>query len=218
MDCRNIAHSEETSSQRRRFSHRSSLVIIYLIPIFATSLAIWAVLHIWRIQLLPSRFHYQQRATSASDHRWTTCGSTPEEAESRGCRFDILSFAWQTPECYDDELMEDFLKYGTWQFYAYPNRTDVVVNSSTALKGYRSLYVDWEYHVTHCTFTWRQMHRAYAERGYIDSHLDSYKHTLHCQWVLTNRKTRLGMVNVVAEIKYPECKKIEELRGESCGR
>src|SRR2546421_1717786 len=29
------------------------------------------------------------------------CGNTPTEALRRGCIFDPISFAWQTPECYD---------------------------------------------------------------------------------------------------------------------
>jgi hypothetical protein len=104
--------------------------------------------------------------------------------------------------------MQDFIRYDNWQFYARPNRTDERVDLSTALEGQRTLYVDWKYHVTHCTFMWRQMHRAYALRGYIDSHLDNYKHTLHCQWVLIETDTPLEVVNVVAALKYPECRKI----------
>jgi hypothetical protein len=48
-------------------------------------------------------------------------------------------------------------------------------------------------------------------RGYIDSHLDSYRHTLHCQRVLLtdNMGARpMKTVNVVAELKYPECKQV----------
>lgn len=115
--------------------------------------------------------------------------------------------------------MQDFIGYDNWQFYAHPNRTDVVVDLATALEGQRTLYVDWRYHVTHCTFMWRQMHRAYALSGYIDSHLDNYKHTLHCQWVLVEADTPLETVNVVAELKYPECRKVhgngwKPMRGE----
>ncbi|KAK4158406.1 hypothetical protein C8A00DRAFT_28686 [Chaetomidium leptoderma] len=195
---------------------RPYLVALCLFPVLATCLVLWAVLQTWRLQPSPSPYHHHHQH-STQTNPWTTCGSSPTEAQSRGCRFDILSFAWQTPECYDGELMQDFIHYdnnnNTWQFYAHPNRTDVVVDLATALEGQRTLYVDWKYHITHCTFMWRQMHRAYALRGYIDGHLDSYEHTLHCQWVLTERDTPLGMVNVVAELKYPECRRIVIGRG-----
>ncbi|KAL2132721.1 hypothetical protein VTI74DRAFT_3459 [Chaetomium olivicolor] len=150
-------------------------------------------------------------------------------ARSRGCRFDILSFAWQTPECYDEELLDEFLRYDDWQFYAHPGGTDdddddnnsshnttlpeEVVDLATALEGRRTLYVDWKYHVAHCTFMWRQMHRAYARRGYIDSHLDDYAHTLHCQRTLLDRETPLHRVVVVAALKYPECRRIGGAEG-----
>jgi hypothetical protein len=110
--------------------------------------------------------------------------------------------------------MQDFIHYGgggnstRWQFYTHPNRTDSVVSLASALEGQRTLYVDWGYHVTHCTFVWRQMHRAYAVRGYLDSHLERYEHTLHCQGVLLEREVGWGVVNVVAEVKYPGCRKI----------
>ncbi|KAK4233309.1 hypothetical protein C8A03DRAFT_48111 [Achaetomium macrosporum] len=200
---------KKTHDEQNSVSRRASIVALYyLLPILTTSVIVWAVLHTWHLQLSPPTLFHTTHA-----HRWTTCGSSPAEAESRGCRFDILSFAWQTPECYDDELMQEFIHYdtnNTWQFYAHPNNRTVVVDLATALRGHnRTLYVDWKYHVTHCTFTWRQMHRAYALRGYIDSHLDSYRHTLHCQWVLLeNGKTPMETVNVVAELKYPECRKI----------
>ena len=52
------------------------------------------------------------------------------------------------------------------------------------------------------------MHRAYRVRGFVDSHLDAYKHTLHCQGVLLERGVPGGVVNVVAEVKYPECREV----------
>ncbi|GAB1312306.1 hypothetical protein MFIFM68171_02516 [Madurella fahalii] len=193
--------------------HRAYFAALCLLPVVATCLVLWGVLYTWRLQhpSTPHHHHHHQHHHQwppAAVHRHTTCGSSPADARSRGCRFDILSFAWQTPECYDDELMEEFIRHDAWQFYVRPNRTDGVVDLATALQGQRTLYVDWRYHVTHCTFMWRQMHRAYALRGYIDSHLDSYAHTLHCQRVFLDMETPLGMVNVVAELKYPECRRI----------
>ncbi|KXX82727.1 hypothetical protein MMYC01_200858 [Madurella mycetomatis] len=191
---------------------RVYFVVLCLLPAFATSLALWGVLHAWRNELSSIPYHHQRcQGSSTKPHRLTACGSTPADAEARGCRFDILSFAWQTPECYDDELMEEFIRYDKWQFYAQPNRTDVVVDLATALRGKRTLYVDWKYHVTHCTFMWRQMHRAYALRGYIDSHLDSYEHTLHCQRVLMDTETPLGMNSAILFKVHTEAGPAEEV-------
>ncbi|KAL2263972.1 hypothetical protein VTK26DRAFT_3966 [Humicola hyalothermophila] len=205
-----------------------------LLSVLTAFLALWAVLYAWTLDVLPASIH-NNRATPDSPPVNTNCGSSPSEARRRGCRFDILSFAWQTPECYDAELMEEFIGYDNWTFYTHPfsststsgtdggisdsnsgnppSTTDAefgtdTVDISTALEGERTLYVDWKYHVVHCTFMWRQMHRAYTVRGYIDSHLDDYRHTLHCQLTLLDRETPLGSVVVVAELKYPDCRKI----------
>ncbi|KAH6847687.1 hypothetical protein B0I37DRAFT_415410 [Chaetomium sp. MPI-CAGE-AT-0009] len=188
------------------------LVALCLLPLLTTSLALWAVLHTWHLQLSPNLPHHQQHThhqpPPTHSPRLTNCGSTPTEARSRGCRFDILSFAWQTPECYDGELMDAFMRHAAWQFYARPNRTDETVSLAIALQGEQTLYVDWDYHVAHCTYMWRQLHRAYAVRGWVDAHLDSYTHTLHCQRVLLDRGVDGGVVNVVAALKYPECREV----------
>ncbi|KAK4113131.1 hypothetical protein N656DRAFT_778666 [Canariomyces notabilis] len=193
---------------------------LYLLPILTTSLTLWAVLHTWHLNLSPTlNIHHHLpvpvQSHTSSTHRWTTCGSSPDEALSRNCRFDILSFAWQTTECYDVELMQDFIHHMNlhdhhhWHFYTHPNRTEgETVDFAVALEGRRTLFVDWKYHVTHCTFMWRQMHRAYTVRGYVDGHLDNYGHTLHCQGVLLDRETGMDRVSVIAEVKYPECRKI----------
>jgi hypothetical protein len=200
----------QSRGDKRLPSRAHHLIALCLLPLLTTFLALWAVLRTWHIQLSPSISHHHNyhQHPKAQTHRWTTCGTTPAIARARNCRFDILSFAWQTPECYDDELMTAFLQHHPWQFYAHPNRTDEVVSLDVALQGEQTLYVDWEYHVAHCTFMWRQMHRAYALRGFVDSHLDAYKHTLHCQGVLLKKGVPGGTVNVVAAVKYPDCREV----------
>ncbi|KAK0649769.1 hypothetical protein B0T16DRAFT_410690 [Cercophora newfieldiana] len=189
-------------------------IILYLVPLLVTTLILFATLKSWH----PQHPFSHNSKTSSLTHAATpfpSCGSSPAEARSRGCHFDILSFAWQTPECFDAKLMDSFLAFGNWTFYAEPNRTAETVDLETALRGESSLFVDWKYHVTHCTFMWMQMHRAYAVRGYIDSHLDSYAHTMHCRWTLLERDTAPETVNVVANLKYPVCRKVggEEWKG-----
>jgi hypothetical protein len=38
------------------------------------------------------------------------CGSYPAEAKALGCQFDIISFCWLPPRCYDAELSHTFDK------------------------------------------------------------------------------------------------------------
>ena len=66
------------------------------------------------------------------------------------------------------------------------------------------MWVKWHYHMVHCTFMWRQMHRAY-ERGYIDSHLGNYNHTLHCQKMILMDPAEGEAKKVKARLIYPGC-------------
>jgi hypothetical protein len=139
----------------------------------------------------------------------TNCGTSPSMARSRGCSFDLLSFAWQTPECYDEPLISSFLAYPTepWRYYTNSSATEEVPQAVAAL-GEMDLYMTWEFHLSHCTFLWLQMHRGFTDRGYIDSHLDSWDHTKHCQTVILERKYGSEIVNVEGKVKYPECRPV----------
>ncbi|KAJ9606025.1 hypothetical protein H2200_009874 [Cladophialophora chaetospira] len=142
-------------------------------------------------------------------HRWQSCGSTPTEAVARGCSFDTLSFAWQTPECYDAELMaewESTVRSNGWQYYA-DKAGKRPVPYETAFRGTYNLWVEWDLHIMHCTYMWRQMHRAFALTGFIDSHLSSYNHTLHCQKVLIEEH-KGWLADTAARLRYPRCERV----------
>lgn len=177
-------------------SSRLRLAGLFAISITTTSLLLW---------LLSSLLSPQPHQTKP---RYTNCGTTPAEARRRGCHFDMLSFAWQTPECFDGENTSAFLAHDAWKFYTEFNSTTQTVGLATALKGDATLVVDWKYHVTHCTYMWRQMHRAYAVRGWIDEHLDGYGHTLHCQATLLDRERGMGDAVVVGLVRFPECRRV----------
>lgn len=151
-------------------------------------------------------FMIWQRGNNSVTH-WSDCGTTAAEARSRGCRFDILSFAWQTPECFDEELMDSFANQKPWNFFEEYNNTLKTVPYHVAVLGEQNLYVDWDFHIWHCTYMYRQMHRAFA-RGYIDSHLDDYHHTLHCQKTLLERQIPMDAAIVEAFPKFPSCRSL----------
>jgi len=140
--------------------------------------------------------------------RYTNCGTTPAEARQRNCHFDLLSFSWQTTECFDEENTAAFLAHDGWRFYTQLNSSSQQISLDTALQGEVSLAVDWKYHVTHCTYMWRGMHRAFTKRGWIDDHLAGFGHTLHCQAVLLDTKTKMDEVVVVGMVRYPECRRV----------
>jgi hypothetical protein len=145
--------------------------------------------------------------SSPYSEKWANCGSTPTEAKSRGCKFDILSFAWQLPECYDDKIMQEFLAEKDWTFFRHENGTSPV-SREVALLGELDLYVTQEYHQVHCMYMWRQMHRAFTIQKHIDSHLNNYYHTVHCHHVMLGNQFPPESIGAIGELKYPTCQRL----------
>ena len=132
-----------------RSTGRSSHITLYCIAILTILFSVYAIL-IYR--------------PDQTDPIWIDCGGSPEEARSRGCKFDLLSFAWQTSECYDHELLEEFLAYEEWQFFKGKGGNETVP-LEVARRGEQTLYATETYHFVHCTFMWMQMHRAFTVLG-----------------------------------------------------
>ncbi|KAK4495022.1 hypothetical protein PRZ48_013349 [Zasmidium cellare] len=178
------------SKWRPLIRHGAALLVLFVVTVLGLALvATWA-----------SR-------TNVPKPTWSSCGSDPETARSRGCSFDLISFAWQTPECFDADLVSEFASWeGDWTFFADDKFTQPV-DQSVASQGERTpLFVPWDYHIVHCTFMWRQMHRAY-ENGWIDEHLGNYNHTLHCQKMTLMDEKAAEKAVTVARIIFPECRR-----------
>ncbi|KAI0100720.1 hypothetical protein F4776DRAFT_649443 [Hypoxylon sp. NC0597] len=57
------------------------------------------------------------KTSKPTGEEFGSCGNSPGEAQSLGCVFDPMSWAWQRPECYNVELINDFLNKTDWHFY-----------------------------------------------------------------------------------------------------
>ena len=57
------------------------------------------------------------------------CGSTPDEAIAAGCKFDVINFSWQRPECFFEEIHERYWKkaqeHGPLRLYADAEYTKI---------------------------------------------------------------------------------------------
>jgi hypothetical protein len=192
-------NSSKTSSSPRRHKWTIGLASGIIITIF--------------IILIPILTHQPHHPKI-----WTSCGSNPSTARSRGCQFDLISFSWQTPECYDSTLVSEFASFSPWTFWTSENGTETV-SLEEAFLGERKLWFPWRYHVVHCTFVWRKMHRAY-EVGWIDSDLRGYGHTMHCQKMvlmeMEGEESEEGRffevdgerVVTAANVIYPTCERL----------
>ncbi|MCJ1301987.1 hypothetical protein MMC08_004788 [Hypocenomyce scalaris] len=140
--------------------------------------------------------------------RYESCGHSPVEARSRGCNFDIISFAWLMPECYNDSLTQEFISWSNWTWYTSEEPEDnTQLSFEVAKLGEEDTFVDWNYHMVHCTFMWRQQHAA-TENGWVGRHLVHYAHTVHCQHSLLQDAYENRNVRTPARVVYPPCLKV----------
>lgn len=134
------------------------------------------------------------------------CGSSPSEARSRGCHFDIISFAWFPEECYDSELSDEFDHFTEWKWWLDPNATHPISHAEAMTGEYTGLYVNWEYHLRHCTAMWKKLHRAVLGKGkvVINSYIRPIEHTEHCEKMLLKpRGISFKEINTIILVKYP---------------
>lgn len=109
------------------------------------------------------------------------CGSTPDEARSLGCKFDIFSYAWYAPPCYNLELHESFLAQHRddieWRYMDYTPLTtdDVLTGDHWSLRP-----ISGQFHDMHCTYEWLRLIRALAEERPLDRKLSKFEHSHHC--------------------------------------
>ncbi len=140
-----------------------------------------------------------------ADDLWFKCGNSSEEALAAGCKFDVMSFTWTHPDCFDKELMEDFLslRNWTWSFDAAGKETVPVERLSAGQ--HTDLFVSWEYHITHCTYMWKKMHRAILKGKPLDSYMGNLLHTMHCEKMLLDRTKGLEDRNTGILLKFARC-------------
>ncbi|PWY96372.1 hypothetical protein BO94DRAFT_592027 [Aspergillus sclerotioniger CBS 115572] len=179
----------EIPESKSRLHRRSLKVPIKLVSATITVLLALALLALVYTQWPPSP--------------WKDCGNSPEEARRRGCNFDIMSFSWVLEPCDDTELTEEFLGLEDWQWFTEFNGTETVPKDVVGA-GELDLWVSWKYHIIHCTYMWRKMHRAMERGRPMDSHLRSYNHTVHCSQMLLYNCVA-DMVTTRAYVRYPRC-------------
>ncbi|KAM3064762.1 hypothetical protein ACMFMF_011757 [Clarireedia jacksonii] len=57
------------------------------------------------------------RVNPTTAHQLQPCGLDSETAKANGCIFDLMTMSWLAPECYDDELAEEFLEVASEPFF-----------------------------------------------------------------------------------------------------
>lgn len=137
------------------------------------------------------------------------CGRSVAEARSLGCLFDPTSFSWLKSECFDEALTMEFLDAEDWHWYFDMEKQHEANRASVLAGDHELLFVDPIYHLQHCTYMWRKLHRAVLNGSVVDGYIGSYKHTVHCGSLLVNKGglkgSSSGRATVLITAKYPAC-------------
>jgi hypothetical protein len=134
------------------------------------------------------------------------CGSTPAEARALGCKFDVMSFAWTPPSCYDHAFSQKFLsEQGPWIFYLDHNATQPLAFDS--LSNYDIVWTEHSYHVVHCLYAWERIHQAYLKQDLLlPQEMGSINHTEHCIGLLEDVEgAPAKTVNAIAYLVFDGC-------------
>lgn len=197
--------SFQNPSSRSKTSSRQT--VTYLIV--ASALGLLIIISLLLLKPVP----FMSRSVQGRNHS-IDCGSSAAEAVAAGCTFDLMSFSWLAPACFDEDLTHEFLALQDWRwFLPQPLPANALTNASVSppitvpttnvSHGTQDMLVSNKYHFYHCAFMWRKLHRAAMGVRYVDSYIWNYEHTLHCEGMM--KLQDLDRVETMIRVKYPSC-------------
>lgn len=137
------------------------------------------------------------------------CGNTADTALALGCKFDHLTISWETPECYHPDIVDSFLSVHDWKYYNDSLGTPIPPGTSIT-DGHQRWNVNWDFHFTHCVYTWKMMQKAVFERRPMADNLLDLEHTRHCMEMLLEKRFPWDDMHTMIHVKWPKCASFEE--------
>lgn len=135
----------------------------------------------------------------------TSCGSSREEAITNGCKFDVMSFGWMPPMCFDEALCKEFCDARKWDWYLDENQTQSVPTNDIEEGKFAALYISREYQVFQCMYMWKKLHRAVLSKSPLDGLSGKYNNTVHCGQVLSQESDHGSKRAILMITQYPSC-------------
>ena len=137
------------------------------------------------------------------------CGTTPEEARAKGCKFDIILYSWVPPPCYDHEIQVAYMENRESEWYR--NRGgeggEKIPQERAALGVEPGLWLSWAYHDYHCQYIWKMMTRILRNSSMgVAGRLLEYYHTDHCINVLKGIEKGPDVdISTLVSLNYSTC-------------
>ena len=109
------------------------------------------------------------------------CGATVQEAQDLGCIFDLYSFTYYPPACFNEPLHKEFHAMHKQEINWY-HVNGSGIPADEVMRGMNpTLETDSGYfHALHCTYEWERLVMALAEGRPLDWKVSSNGHSWHC--------------------------------------
>ncbi|KAM3064756.1 hypothetical protein ACMFMG_012069 [Clarireedia jacksonii] len=126
------------------------------------------------------------------------CGISAQEAIERGCLWDIMSFGWIHPLCFDKEEADRWAaKYGPFRWYiddGQPvdekeqplNETLTQPLSLDEIPFTQAVWTTQGYHIMHCLYLLKMVHMAALKNAPVSNEAVNLGHTDHCVGLIGN--------------------------------
>lgn len=138
------------------------------------------------------------------------CGNSPKEAKALGCIFDPMNWHWTRPECFYKEGSEYAQAKGPWTYYRDANYTDqLFLPDAHAMSTVRIMYTEHSWHLQHCVYALKSLHRAAMMDKWIPEEAASWPHSLHCMKVFEMMGTPPKTLNTRVDMQFLACVKFE---------
>ncbi|KAF2169661.1 hypothetical protein M409DRAFT_52178 [Zasmidium cellare ATCC 36951] len=216
--------SRESRTKRARGIVFKSLIVTVVILVFSITLYVVLVSKWARSISTCETKTSKGEATATNESGVLTCGSTREEALSKGCIFDVLSVGWVPAACYDRQRSAKFenvsiiVSYGSagaFKWYLDSEMTVPIAESDLSTLGDSPVaYTTEEFHQSHCLYVWKStsdaLHEARTQHTGVWAldRIRDHHHIRHCLIVLESMPWRYNK-SVEVDFGYRECVRLD---------
>ncbi|PVH99359.1 hypothetical protein DM02DRAFT_494120, partial [Periconia macrospinosa] len=112
------------------------------------------------------------------------CGSSPSEALAVGCKFDIINYSFQRPECFFPDIHDRYYakasEHGPLRLYADAGYTTVLPADPEVYMRTERVWSEHRFHLIHCMYNFEIMHRSLMLGRPVVEKVTEWNHTMHC--------------------------------------
>lgn len=135
------------------------------------------------------------------------CGNSPDEAKARDCIYSIVLHSWLPKSCLTHEDEQDAVDMYHDRHWPYETAAGKnLTMDELALGDYGHFTTTFDWHVVHCMYVWKRLHRTILDPAQeLDSYTANYHHTSHCVKMIGGHAGGMKDSGTKIFVKYPKC-------------